>query len=222
MTARELKELDGLDWGDTARVQQESERLLRTLAEHKGRLAELLGEIDRTPGLLEKCERYDILEKLVLAEDRDAGVRLRLHIFLPGHIDRPHNHRWTYSSLILTGSYLHQIYGVDDELTEQTDVRGLRPLLIRRETPGSTYTLHHSMIHSLVAEPYTVSLILRGPAVKDRFLVMDKSTNRSWWQYGAAQGRDVVSEQPTMAGKSPMRPSDIAHCVQRLRELAVI
>ena len=36
------------------------------------------------------------------------------------------------------------------------------------------------------AEPHTVSLIIRGPAVKDRFLVMDRKTGQSWWQYGAS------------------------------------
>ena len=30
----------------------------------------------------------------------------------------------------------------------------------------------------LVAEPFTVTLVLRGPAIKDRFLVMDRATGR--------------------------------------------
>jgi hypothetical protein len=55
-------------------------------------------------------------------------------------------------------------------------------LLVRTEQPGSTYTLHYSMIHSVVAQPYTVSLIIRGPARKHRLLVMDKTTSKAWWQ----------------------------------------
>jgi hypothetical protein len=59
--------------------------------------------------------------------------------------------------------------------------------MVRQEQVGSAYALHHSMVHAVVAEPYTVSLVVRGPAVKDRFLVMDRKTGESWWQYGAAQ-----------------------------------
>jgi hypothetical protein len=42
------------------------------------------------------------------------------------------------------------------------------------------------MIHAVVAQPYTTTLIIRGPAVKDRFLLTDRATGRSWWQHGAA------------------------------------
>jgi hypothetical protein len=49
------------------------------------------------------------------------------------------------------------------------------------------YALHHTMVHAVVAEPYTVSVVVRGPSVKDRFLVMDRRTGGSWWQYGARQ-----------------------------------
>src|SRR5205823_774714 len=63
----------------------------------------------------------------------------------------------------------------------------LDAVMVRQETAGSAYALHHSMVHAVVAEPHTVSLVIRGPAVKDRFLVMDRKTGQSWWQYGAAQ-----------------------------------
>jgi hypothetical protein len=39
----------------------------------------------------------------------------------------------------------------------------------------------------VAAEPCTISLVVRGPTVKDRFLVMDRQTAESWWQYGAGQ-----------------------------------
>jgi len=29
--------------------------------------------------------------------------------------------------------------------------------------------------------------VIRGPAVKDRFLVMDRKTSKIWWQYGASR-----------------------------------
>lgn len=42
------------------------------------------------------------------------------------------------------------------------------------------------MIHSVTAHAETVTLIVRGPAVKDRFVVTDRTTGKAWWQYGAA------------------------------------
>jgi hypothetical protein len=53
----------------------------------------------------------------------------------------------------------------------------------------------------VVAEPFTVSLVLRGPAVKDRFLVMDRITGESWWQYGASQESTDNAEQKRMSAE---------------------
>lgn len=44
----------------------------------------------------------------------------------------------------------------------------------------------------------TVSLVVRGPAVKDRFLVMDRKTGESWWQYGATMEPAYSAEQKRM------------------------
>jgi hypothetical protein len=60
------------------------------------------------------------------------------------------------------------------------------------------------MVHAVTAEPYTVSLVLRGPSVKDRFLVMDRATGTSWWQYGAAD------EGAEAAQAKRMRPERLA------------
>ena len=38
------------------------------------------------------------------------------------------------------------------------------------------------LVHAVVAEPYTIdTLLVRGPAVKDRFLVMGRHTGETWW-----------------------------------------
>ena len=131
------------------------------------------------------CEHYDILDQLVLHDDPD-GWRIRLHVFSADYFDRPHNHRWTYTSRILTGSYTHVLYGTDHDFTHEVDVATLTPRLVRIEEPGDTYTLHHSMIHSVMAHGEVVTLIVRGPAVKERFVVIDRGTGKAWWQYGAA------------------------------------
>lgn len=177
--------LTGLDWGDLHAVTAASTTVLDRLAADRPLLGELTSAVIDDPRLAGLCEHYDILDKLVLHDD-PAGWRLRLHVFLGGYFDRPHNHRWTYTSRILTGSYTHTLYGSDHDFTDEVDVAALTPRLVRVEEPGDTYTLHHSMIHSVTAHGETVTLIVRGPAVKDRFVVTDRVTGKAWWQYGAA------------------------------------
>jgi hypothetical protein len=72
------------------------------------------------------------------------------------------------------------------------------------------------MIHSVTAEPYTTSLIVRGPAVKDRFLVTDRVTGQSWWQYGAA------TESPDEAARKRMTSNQAHTCLEQLADQAVI
>ena len=78
---------------------------------------------------------------------------------------------------------------------------------------SSSYVLHHAMIHAVVAEPYTVSLVIRRSAVKDWFLVMDRGTGESWWQYGA--GRESAKD----AAEKLMPVERVVELTGQLREL---
>jgi hypothetical protein len=62
----------------------------------------------------------------------------------------------------------------------------------------------------VVAQPYTTTLIVRGPAVTDRFLVTDRHTGHSWWQYGAS------SENPDEAARKQMTAERARQCVTHL------
>jgi hypothetical protein len=177
--------LGALDWDETGAVEAAARKALAALLEEPSVILRALERLPGRPELVRLCEHYDILDKLVLHDD-PSGVRLRLHVFLPGYFDRPHNHRWSYASTILRGQYRHYLFG-DAELDDEADPSILRPLMVRQEGLGSPYALHHTMVHAVVAEPFTVSLVIRGPAVKDRFLVMDRQTGQSWWQYGASR-----------------------------------
>lgn len=181
-----LRALEGADdWDDIDAVEAETRKILEALTADRSAIRAILANLPRQPELLALCEHYDILDKIVLWDD-PTGFRLRLHVFLPGYFDRPHNHRWSYASTILRGRYRHYLFG-NVELDEEVQPRDLDAVMVRQEQRGNAYALHHSMVHAVVAEPYTVSLVLRGPAVKDRFLVMDRKTGDSWWQYGAGQ-----------------------------------
>ena len=177
-------------------------------------LANLLETLQADPRLQAMCERYDFLDKLVLHDMPDAGVRIRLHLYRDGYYDRPHNHRWSFASRILCGQYGHRIFGTDDAFTEDTDPATLRPLCERAETPGSTYALHHASVHTVQASSSTISLLIRGPAAKDRFLILDRAAEGSFWAYGAA------SETPQQRAAKTMTPAILHDAIARARILA--
>ncbi|MFI6367628.1 hypothetical protein ACIBG0_33320 [Nocardia sp. NPDC050630] len=194
---RVVEELCWIDWDDIDEVEQTTRAVLDELAANPSVIRGRLNDLANRPELMGLCEHYDILDKIVLASEDDPGVRVRLHVFLPGYFDRPHNHRWSYASRILCGHYRHYLFG-NTELDEQVEPSKLPVLHVREEPVGATYALHHSMVHAVVAEPFTVSLVVRGPAVKDKFLVMDGHTNEAWWQYGAKDESDVEAKAKQM------------------------
>ncbi len=206
--------LADLDWTDLPAVTAASTTVLDTLTADRGLLSELTDAVPNDPHLAGLCEHYDILDKIVLHDDPD-GWRLRLHVFLDGYFDRPHNHRWTYTSRILHGSYTHTLYGTDHDFTDAVDVAALTPRLVRIEQPGDTYTLHHTMIHSVTTHGEAVTLIVRGPAVKDRFVVTDRTTGKAWWQYGAA------TESPEAAAAKRMTDKQLRDRITALRAAGI-
>jgi predicted metal-dependent enzyme (double-stranded beta helix superfamily) len=210
-------DIASIDWKHLATVTAASDKLLTALDAHRGVLRELAEHAIGNPNLPPLCEHYDILDKIVLHND-PTGWRLRLHVFLPGYFDRPHNHRWTYSSRILHGRYTYTLYGTDDQLCDSNDidVAELQACMVRTESAGDFYTLHHTIIHSVTAEPYTTSLIVRGPAVKDRFLVTDRVTGQAWWQYGAA------TESSDHADRKRMNTSQANDCLQQLTKRQIL
>ncbi|MGA4497894.1 hypothetical protein ACPC0Q_19410 [Bacillus bombysepticus] len=211
-----FKPLQEIDWENVEEVNSTSRIILKKLVSDKHYLSELLDCVRFDSHLFGLCEHYDILDKIVLYDDKEHNFRIRLHIFLPGYYDRPHNHRWSYSSLILHGSYKHYFYGTDQEIHDRIDVNDLKPIMIREESQNSFYTLQHNMVHAVLAEPYTVSLIVRGPSFKERFLVMDRKTNQAWWQYGSKDETEIEKKLKTMT----IERFDFA--TSKLKELNII
>jgi hypothetical protein len=185
MSVSLLASLEKVNWDDLPSLRDAAEKAFTSLtAERWSLLLDLLDALPANPALTEMCETYDFLDKLVLYNDAEAGYRVRLHVFQSGYFDRPHNHRWSFASMILTGSYLHTQFGADDDF-ESATMESLQPLHIRTERPGDWYALHHTAVHSVRAEAGTVSLVLRGPAAKDSFRIIDAPSGASFHVRGA-------------------------------------
>ena len=173
---------------------ERTNELLFQFSQSKQELRRRILKVPSQKDLFNLCEHYDILDKIIL---EDGPIRIRLHIFADGHFDRPHNHRWTYSSYILSGGYRHIIYVLKEE-NDNPKINDLLPVMIRQEKVGNFYTLHSSQYHSVIADPNTVTLIARGPPDKDRFRLIDRVTKEAWWQYGASAESQDDKEKKNM------------------------
>ncbi len=178
---------------------ENSREILQELFRDRKKLRELILEIPSNEKLFSLCEHYDILDKIVLYVSENQKIRVRLHVFGDGYFDRPHNHRWSYTSCILSGGYLHTIFHLHEN-AQTPSIEHLYPVLIRQEKVGDLYTLHFSQYHSVVAQPGTVTLVVRGLAETQRFRVMDRVTEESWWQYGAAEENEEEKKKKQMSG----------------------
>ncbi|MEV0484515.1 hypothetical protein AB0I69_28370 [Streptomyces sp. NPDC050508] len=183
----QLPSLHGLDWNDMGAVFPAAREALEALtADRWELLLHKLDEVPANPALSEMCETYDFLDKVVLHNDKEHGYRIRAHLFREGYFDRPHDHRWPFASMILTGSYRHTQYGDNSGFADAAP-EDLRPLSVRTEHAGNWYALHHTAVHSVSAEEGTLSLVLRGPAVKDSFRIIETDRRSSFTVKGTDQ-----------------------------------
>lgn len=211
--------LDNLvvDWNDFEAAGEITRKTVHALAEDKAALRDLVYAVEHKPELLAMCERHQLLDYIVLYDALDRGIRLRLHISTDDHYDRPHDHRFSFSSRIVTGGYTHTWYHLDSDLYQgdasearqylsrhNPDPQGhahldkLTPHVIRWESPGSCYTMHHSAIHTTFTTPDTVSLFLRGPVEKDRSVIMDPAAGTLWWRFGRQEEPEERRREKSM------------------------
>lgn len=196
-----------IDWSNLPEAQETVGAFLdRVLAQ-----PELLGDLARQAAAVgwEGCESYPQMDKIVLWRNDELEMRLRLHIFGPGYVDRPHNHRWSFASRILTGAYVHSVYGSEADVMQLLrEGKPPRLLYSQVERPGSQYLLDHSAVHSLRTDQWTVSLLLRGPAVKEEYFTIEPVSSgqlmeRVRWSGGAAHESDArrAEKELTVAGR---------------------
>jgi len=182
-----------VDWDDAAGPLELAEAIFDEVA---GSPETLISLVEAHPLDDGSAESFPALDKLVLWQSPDAEVRLRLHVFFPGYADRTHNHRWSFVSRILSGGYVHSLYGAEqDVLREVTDGGAPRVVYAGHVQAGSTYFLHHSLVHSLRTDEVAVSLILRGPSTKTDYFTV--AATETLWSTGAA--RESAAERAAKA-----------------------
>lgn len=222
-----------IEWSEHTRP------LLKTLSELG---PEFLGDLVREASddhiLRSRFETHQLLDYLVLYEDKNTGVRLRLHIATKEHLQRMHDHRFSFSTLIFTGHYQHCLYGLKQnpyEISSLEEARSYQDRFnpdpkfagltsddlfqiewIRNETAGSSYSLHHSQAHTVFTSKNTVSLVLRGPIEKPRSLIFEQKQQQLWWRFGREE------ESGERISQKIMSPNKLEEVIQNLTELEII
>jgi hypothetical protein len=217
-----------IDWSNPPEAHRTSGDLLRELAEDRASLRMLVERVPDEPPLLAQCERHRLLDKIVVYDGGESGLRLRVHLSTDEHRDRPHDHRFSFTSRILAGGYRHTRHELVGQIDPsipwhvQDDVDGVLadvravPRFVTHQMAGSTYSLHHTEVHTTFTTPNTVSLFLRGPAEKQRSLITERETGRLWWRYGADM------ERPDRRRRKQMTVEQLRGLTSRLYRVGVL
>jgi hypothetical protein len=216
-----------VDWSDLPATHDVTKQVLAEIAADRPRLRAMVEQVRDQPELMAMCERHRLLDKIVIYNGAD-GTRLRLHISTREHRDRPHDHRFSFTSRILAGRYRHTRHELVGDLDpdipwhvqDDADARLVDAQAVPRfdtyQTAGSTYSLHHTEVHTTFTTPDTVSLFLRGPAEKERSLITERETGKLWWRYGAEK------ERPDRRVRKQMTSAEFDELVGRLDRLGII
>jgi hypothetical protein len=202
-----LDDFPGVDWSDGDAAAEASERLLEQLQGDRAGLEKLVRRVGTNAELLDMCESDEFRFKIVLYDAPDRGFRVRLHAWRSDFADTPHQHRFAYAARLLTGSYQHVIYAAGQELAipgieryydqhlplDHELVAGrIDPGLFKRilsftAVAGRSYFQGSEVdLSSTIISENTVSLFVRGPAVRDCSFQWHRDGQTIVWRAGAA------------------------------------
>lgn len=187
--------IDRIDWEDLPGSAALTQRLIGEFAEDKALFRRLLLAVEHDPYLWAKCEEDVVEDKIVLWDDVEKGLRIRLRMSTDYQQQLAHNHRFSFTNLVLRGSYLHRNYVARNGFDENTLPDDVQPVLLHEDRAGECFTIHHNALHSTpFTQLGTISLVLRGNPVKDRAPVMFKE----------ARGREEALEELTRSTAEPL------------------
>jgi hypothetical protein len=166
-------QVPAIEWDDIRHVHRGNAELLAEIAGDRSLMRELVLGTRENPQLWHKCEEGVVEDKIVLWDEPARGFRLRLRMATDYQQEMPHQHRFTFTNLVLRKHYTHRAYSVRGVFGEGTRVEDVSTECVHDDAAGHCFTIHHEAIHSTpLPEPGTINLVLRGPAVKDRAPVL--------------------------------------------------
>lgn len=168
-------EVDRIDWDDLETAAVLTQRLIREFAADKATFRRLLLAVEHDPYLWSKCEEDVVEDKIVLWDDIAKGLRIRLRMSTAHQAQLAHNHRFSFTNLVLRGTYLHRNYVARGGFGPDTLPDDVETVCVHEDRAGDCFTIHHNALHSTpFTDLGTISLVLRGNPVKERAPVMFK------------------------------------------------
>jgi hypothetical protein len=239
MDIRSQLDRTSFDWAAFGAAGRDSRDVIQEIALDRVALRELVLAARRDEHLLPLSEKVRDFKYLVLYDALDRGFRLRLHRFSEGQEDQPHNHRYSFSSCILSGSYSHTLFEVADEGAApdaqpywelrqppgtfdggplaRLPMTRLSPLMTQTQDAGSAYSLHHATFHATALPAQNAySLFLRGPAEKPCAVFLDPAARAYRWKFGRTH------ERPEVLTARSFTPEDYKTFVEQLEADGVI
>ncbi|MFD8805368.1 hypothetical protein [Streptomyces sp. NPDC059597] len=203
-------------WDEIESAAEITDAIARRLGDDRELLRTLVARAVRTPGLREKFECHALDDKIVIWDDQDKGLRIRLRLANTDQYERVHNHRYSFTAYILHGAYQHTLYATDQPLDESADVTRFWPYFVREEPAGRVITLDHEQLHTTITEPETISLMIQSPARKRRAFMIRRDSGDVWYRYGSA---DESAER-----RAEVRMSDerLHHWLSRLEAFGLL
>jgi hypothetical protein len=159
---------------------------MRRLTSDKPLFRDLIDAAVDDPVLFPKCECHRLDHKIVIWDDPAKNFRLRLRMFRNGQYERIHDHRFSFTTLVLRGHHRESFWAARRPLGDDSRLEDFVQLFVREEVTDRVFTLHHTALHSTLVSSDSISLVFRGPPEKPRsFLIgKDKEVGQVWWRVG--------------------------------------
>jgi predicted metal-dependent enzyme (double-stranded beta helix superfamily) len=213
--AAEMIKLPSVDWSDLEQAAETTRQIALRIGDDHALLRALVDRAAVVPQLREKCEIHTLDDKIVIWDEQDRGLRIRLRLANTTQYERVHNHRFSFTAYLLSGTYYHTLYATDQPLDETADVTRFWPRSVREERTGDIITLHHQQLHTTLTAPDTISLMIQSPAQKRRAFMIRRSDGEVWWRVGAADEDEARRREVRMSDER------LDYWRQRLAELGV-
>lgn len=163
-------ELSALDWSTPAHAHAEAERLLHGLGEQP---TQVVREVEQWAAQLRlralQCHETSSHLKWFVGAGASAEFILWLHQYKPAaarrgrHAEIAHNHRYWFSSVLLSGGFTEREY---QPVFEHGRLASLELVGTARRQAGEAYTVPADKVHSLEAiDDGTLTLLVQGSVV---------------------------------------------------------
>jgi hypothetical protein len=163
-------------------------------------LKSLLGDERRLEAVAARSYSHsNNFDKFVLSDAKSPAYKVRLHIWWPDDkpvkVEHVHNHAWDFTTAIVTGGYMTQIFQRRDDGAEWHEYRYQLPKNSSEDTywleylgtarldcaldlfcaEGSTYTISRETWHRVINTQgaLTSTILIQGAVVKDGSDVFD-------------------------------------------------